>query len=494
MKRIILSSGAILLTGLLLVLALSGCTITVDWANQVVYAKLITEAGDAITEDAIVTLWEANVEGTDVADTATEAAYTGVKSETIDGRYNFTISEGGVYILQAEIEDSNLVFADVPVDITETSLFLGNLIGVEFAGLIGIVQDAKEEGGIADVEVTLETGEEAKTVQYTTTTDDDGEFSFNAVQPGIYTLNAELEGYAFITREVQVTKDTVDLGILVGFASEDPFTVSLIVTWGSEFADVDAVLTVPSDADLNLASHDSVANNYDPAATTAPTFSEPYAEPTATAGFYPDGGGSREIIFTRHKITANTLEDLLGAGAGTEPAISLDRDDTDGVGPETISIRTIPYPLTPGSYSGFTISTANAGAPPELLPSGDYEWVGVLEYYVHAYADNAQLADEGAPGGAEVVVYVIQGDSVKGRYILPDYTDIRTASILKINAFLRLPPGKSSGQEEDFFQIVPDIRVVGSDPEPASPLDYQDWAKGGVPTNPPALWLQGRPR
>jgi hypothetical protein len=77
-----------------------------------------------------------------------------------------------------------------------------------------------------------------------------------------------------------------------------------------------------------------------------------------------------------------------------------------------------------------------------------------MELYVDAYSPT-NLSTEGQSGGAKAEVYFVQGSSIKGRFVLPDYITIGTASVVRINMFLR-------NDDVSVFQFVPDLRIAAT--------------------------------
>lgn len=69
------------------------------------------------------------------------------------------------------------------------------------AKVSGEVKDAESEEGLANVEITVEeTGE-------TATTDDEGNFELENLEPGSYTIQVNSEGYEEHSETIEVTED-----------------------------------------------------------------------------------------------------------------------------------------------------------------------------------------------------------------------------------------------------------------------------------------------
>jgi len=135
-------------------------------------------------------------------------------------------------------------------------------------------------------------------------------------------------------------------------------------------------------------------------------------------------------------------------------AVTLDRDVTTGSGPETITIHNLPMPaLAPTINYTIVGSPTGNGLPTDA--AYNYAWVGVAEYYLHAYG-TPTLATEGVSGGAAAVVYVVQGSAIKGRFTVPDYMAIDIASVVRVNMFLRL----TATGDVPVYQFLPDIRIA----------------------------------
>ncbi|MFP4382801.1 MAG: carboxypeptidase-like regulatory domain-containing protein [Spirochaetia bacterium] len=313
--------------------------------------------------------------------------------------------------------------------------------------LIDAKVDPEDEDATAEIEGTALTltdseGTEAGTAE----TGEDGTFTFTGIDSGDYAINAVLDTYAFIEKEVTVKGEDVTGVNMLGFPAPDPETISIFVVWSDEYADIDAHITYPDDY-------------Y--GGSNPPELSDPYAEPPTNNGYtYPNSGDPdyrREVVYFVDTGSTSTFESLgWDAADGTGPVVELDRDDRDGSGPETITIGAIPvdyYPSNPALTT--TGDTSNM-----LTTDETYAWVGSMEYFLDSFsatggstADDSTLSTEGEAGDTEATVYVTQGSEVKGRYTIPDYTTINQAAVLRINMLV-------DDEETELFQIVPDLEIV----------------------------------
>ena len=371
----------------------------------------------------------------------------------------------------------------------------------------GYVIDAKEGTVLEAVDVTLHylSGAEPNEVpeaDFTGTTDSDGYYSFDDVVYGTYELKAAKTGFVFIDQIIEVSGVAQWLPNIPGFTYDpdtDATTVRLILMWNSTFADCDAHLTYPDSEKVKYP--DPEDPNSDPnywLEDFAPTFLTPYDMPDSASAVNA-GTGVVRVGFSPEDVPADKLRSNLGDyGRGhmdytdantpvtytdyedtTVTALCLDVDDTDGRGPETISIKAIPFDTT--AYGNSTIGGARTGLP-TLPDSGDvdnpnyYSWVGVMEYYIDAFTSatpppgetstsdpNATLSTVGeGSSSADAILYVMQGNSVLGCYTIPTYTSIKTASVVRINMFTKyIYDAPNEGYDPyETFQISPDIRVL----------------------------------
>lgn len=426
--------------------ALAGCdfdwTVTFSWTSNVPYALVKDEAGAPIV-GATVTLAGASTFSV-TTDSTGKASFTGFDGTDV-GDYTLSASAAGY------------TFYVTSVTVGETSIYLGTLIGyvpaVTTSTVTGTVTDARltTASGIAGVTVKLFAAG-ATTELATATTDTSGAFTFDEVDPGRYKLTAAKTGFAFIDRAFDLTQigATVDVGAVLGFTSSGS-EIAIIAVWGAAFSDVDSYLTFPSG--------DKWTTN--PSLTGLDPYSGADAVTGQTTGFFPgttafdplktptqnitDRG--RDTVYYGDKESAATYAWFYG-GTDTRPAVKLDRDDLDGSGPETVTIIAPPVYAAVGTTTLTTTGSATANG----LPTGTYAWLGVMEYYVDSYG-TPSLSTEGSSGGANVEVYVIQGSTVKGRFVVPDYIAIEKASVLRINFFL-------NSSDQPVYQFLPDVRIA----------------------------------
>jgi hypothetical protein len=364
------------------------------------------------------------------------------------------------------------------------------LAGCEWLGALlaamaapqGYVLNAKTGAGISDVSMTmtyLDTpaeGEEAPG-PFIAVSGTDGYYTFLDVAYGTYELTASKSGYVFVKQVVSVSGLAQYLPDMIGFEydeSTDALNISLILMWDADFNDVDAHLTYPN-------------GDPTPDDLVALPFTDVYDETIAldwnylgavTDGFFPEYSnglvdstqegdadyddyrveiyyGNPDSLYEVDLTPDDTTDDV------AVPAVSLDVDDTDGQGPETITIAGIPFEdwledssTQGGAYTGL----------PEVTGDSCYAWVGVMEYYINAYesgkADSAgdYLSQVDTGESADAVLYVMQGNTLMGIYTVPTYTNIETASVVKINMFWEYDAEADVWYE--FFQIAPDLRIL----------------------------------
>lgn len=462
-----------------LLLALTSCEEFWEALAEVLiepYVQIEDEAGEPL-------------EGVTVELINSALAVASSETSSATGYVGFGTIDEGTYTLKATKTD--YITYERSVGISSIAQFLGVIIMYEKGITVsGTVINAKidaddlsvgETNGIGGATVTLLEGD---TSAGTATSGSDGTFSFNAVEPGTYTVQAVLTDYAFIDEDIEVLDEDLDMGDLLGFSAPNATDISIIVTWSDDYDDVDAHLTYPD------------AYKPDGTPKSPPVLIDPYTVGvTGVAdGFEANTTTGREHILYENKTSVNTLGDIgwevdevsgITADDLLLKAVNLDVDDTDGSGPETVTIKVIPFDyITALNDMGLDAatdfyttlgSTLNA-LDPDMAAGGDdayFGWVGVMEFYVDGFnADNSDatvsdnLMTEGEAGGADVTVYITQGTEVKGRYIIPDYTTVKTAAVIRINMLLIMPEDDSQDYVDEYplelFQIVPDIRVFQS--------------------------------
>lgn len=314
------------------------------------------------------------------------------------------------------------------------ALFLG-LSGCRLiAATDGYVIDAKTGEGIAGATVIMDSLDSAD--KFETGTDADGYYLFDSYKQGRYELTASLTGKIFTKQVVEVTGIAQTLPNIGGFDTTNDLTI--VVFWDRGFADVDAYMTAPD-------------FNYGPAAVVSSDFYS--ATAGAGAGFFPATSGRKEVSYVTPDPSGGDITlDVDNQGRTTQQK----------GGPETITVAWIPFLAT---YTDSNVYTAIAGDPSKL-PAGDYNWVGVLEYYLDAFTSTNTSAT--GPGTAEAdamlasvggvtktanpVVYVFVNGAQAARYTLPQFTDIKTASVLRVNMFV-------DNTSAEWFQILPDTKA-----------------------------------
>jgi hypothetical protein len=308
----------------------------------------------------------------------------------------------------------------------------------------GYVIDAKTGLGIDAATVSLESIDTADSIE--ATTDALGHYVLGSDKRGRFELTASAAGKIFTKQVVEVTGMAQTLPNIGGFDSTQDLTI--VVFWDRGFADVDAYMTAP-DA------------NWGPTAVNSSDF---YSGTPTNAKFFPGTDGRRKVYYDNPELDDPAL-------GGTGPEITLDVDnqgqtDQQKGGPETMTVAWIPFVA---SYDVGNYYTALANDP-SRLPAGNYTWVGVLEYYLDAWGSTNTSADTYGPQEADAmlasvdgvtktanpVVYVFANAAQVARYTLPQFTDIKTASVLRVNMFVK------QGDTE-WFQILPDTRAYKDD-------------------------------
>lgn len=332
----------------------------------------------------------------------------------------------------------------------------------------GTVVDARSKAltGLDNAAVTMTLKSDMKTKTYTATSDSTGSFTISNVDAGEYTVSVSLNGWFFPPKDVYVGGMAQDLGKFLGIAMDSntklaPSALSFILVWNDIYKDVDAHLTfLKGDGAGYPASPDPGVMN---------TFTKPNEDYSAVgSGFGPDSSGNREEIWWFNLNSINTVREVMNDNPAypDDPAVTLDRDDTDGSGPEVITVRTIPYwPSDPYSTQIEPDGGDNGNFLPKTDPDGNnvyYAWVGVMEYYIDGYDKAGAEAIRPSTGslisstdgsGADAVVYVVKGDELIGKFIVPDFANIRTSDMVRINLFV-------TNTEYSYFQVTPNIQAI----------------------------------
>jgi 5-hydroxyisourate hydrolase-like protein (transthyretin family) len=205
----------------------------------------------------------------------------------------------------------------------------------EGAGTVtGTIVDAQTGDPLEGVQVVATSGDHlgSTDAEYSAWTGDDGQFSLSNVPAGAYTLVFTLAGY--IDSEAIATivaGGAVDVaGGLVKESEAGEEVIAMVLTWGTE-------TTRPKDLDLHLSG--------------------------------PDGAGARFHVYYQ------------SMSAGEQ--VSLDLDDTEWGGPETITIR--------------------------RASGGDFV-AGEYHVWVHNYSSTPEF------GGSAALVTITAGDQQVGQY------------------------------------------------------------------------------
>lgn len=309
-----------------------------------------------------------------------------------------------------------------------------------------------------------------------------GEFDWyseeKTVPMGEYRLTVEVDGYISIPKTVQVNAVYPNFGeipVLPYNADTDSGNVSFVLMWSDSFADVDGHLTYPDS--LNAGTDPTTYSPYDNNGDTTTGF-YPTTQSTAAEGstdyarnriFWGDATSASGDSYSGGITYATTYDfDYNLDGTNDTWSVSLDVDDRDGAGPETITVRNIPGLNSDWTYAGWVQDYAG-DADPDFsgVASEGYDYVGVMEYYVRAYnyatgdvaadIEDSYLSEVSDGQSADAVLYVFLGDQIMGAYTIPTYTQIKNASVVRINTFL-VDTGLSYYIPE--YIIYPDIRVA----------------------------------
>ena len=337
----------------------------------------------------------------------------------------------------------------------------------------GKVVDAYTTDGVgsADLTLTYISGapeDEAPTAPFTGTTADNGTYTISSGVPyGKYNLKAEKDDWVFIDDTVEISEGSASLPTIIGVEYEDDFTVSIIAMWDDSFDNVEAHITYPggfdgdgTDDDWN-GKADAMDSPYDNSASISGD-----ADSGIGLGFFAsesDADSRAHLAAEASRLTSlATVGDIEGStvdNAGKR-AVEIPWTDKDGGGPETVAIRTVPVDW----FSNLGSTAANYNITPDsnnLLPGGTstYAWVGVMQYYVHGKSgDLMQEGKSAADGGADATIYVVQGNSVLGKYRLPEFTTIDAASVVRINLLAEYD--SSENLFFSFMQLVPNLQIL----------------------------------
>lgn len=297
----------------------------------------------------------------------------------------------------------------------------------------GYVIDAKTGDPISGATVTLTPLDAGKTASFTAVTSTNGYYSFLNVEYGKFELTASHTTHNVFTKQVVEVSGLAQYLPNIGGFTAVASDLSVIVFWDRDFNDVDAYMTYPTAEE---------AWDY------------------GTYGFYQPLSGTRSPM--------GPFADVISDSDG--PVLQKDVDNYGAPskplgGPETFTVSWVTFDNAAYTGPDYT-ATANDAS---KLPAGDYDYQGALVYYLEAYNATNKATDTAfgaaqaaamlvsAPGAtllpANPVVYVFYGSDQLARYTLPGYTDIKKASLLRINTFLN-----SAGAL--YFQIIPEIKLA----------------------------------
>jgi len=343
----------------------------------------------------------------------------------------------------------------------------------------GYVYSSETGEPISDVTVELKTL--TGTVLQSATTNTNGYYSFSDVDYGKFELTATDDdtSYVYVKQIVEVSGISQTLPNIAGIPIDldgdgkgvgsdlETGILTIVVFWDRYFQDVDAHLTFPN-TDVGSAEFAST-DFYNPIT---------YSEDLRMNGFFP----AETIVHTNRTIVhqdPNHNADVYPAGlAKTTTSLADLWLEVDNVGhssqaaggPETFTIFYPPSGVDT-SYVGTWAYTSSGSGDPSGLEAGDYECIGVMEYYLDAWTDEepatvlgvtsptdtAMLSSTTNIDVASPIVYVFDGTNQIARYTLPQYTDIERAAIFRINMFLH------SNNTDIYYQILPDTRVLSDD-------------------------------
>jgi len=312
-----------------------------------------------------------------------------------------------------------------------------------------------------------------------------------SVPYGEYLLTASdpNSGYIFIKQKVNINSAYPEFTIVGLEADPGSDNISLVLMWNDSFADVDGHLTIPASdqGGSYLANFPASFDPYSASGVTVPNGFAP--ETSATSSYYAnDYAGDRVRIHHAYVYSTNSASTYDSYSNDTVASFDthfakLDLDDRDGAGPETITIS--------GNWFSFfdeTTAAVNTTAIDNYLPgfnhTTDYQWEGVLEYYVYAFAsdpdgataETSYLSQADSGQSADAVLYVFQGDAMLGAYTVPTFTDLKAASLLRINCFWEWNADDSNWYP--FFYIVPDIKLSVYDIYPTTDNTFGSGFRG----------------
>jgi hypothetical protein len=175
--------------------------------------------------------------------------------------------------------------------------------------------------------------------------------------------------------------------------------------WNEEYEDVDLHMSYPTVATNNFSG-----------------FTTPYSDspsPATDGGTPAEGSGAqtnRNVLFWSDKYSsgaATTYDYAYSGSTNNTYRANLDVDDRDGRGPETMTMRALPFDTSSTPYSGNYLGGDDTGLPLLTAPA-DYTWHGAAEIYAHGYsagtgvtsATISSAADDATGTNSDVVLYV----------------------------------------------------------------------------------------
>ncbi|MFP4484217.1 MAG: carboxypeptidase-like regulatory domain-containing protein [Spirochaetaceae bacterium] len=426
----------------------------------------------------------------------------------------------------------------IAVLLIATALLLGGcgLVGglnIQFFDIDGNIVDSRSEDleGVEDVTVTLTAQQsddsDETDDEFEVTTDSLGNFSVAGIPSGTYFLTATKDGWFIPSQTVSIGQSSEGINDIPAFQlrAEDLYGISFILMWNDQVDDVDIHLTFPTTWN----------------AIGQPTeFDTPYDSYQATTGrsqvFY------RNLTFNDDQVDKDGFDPIDTDYPSDDPdedpyyedndlfprgLAYMDRDDRDGLGPETATLVEVTYDYPygegealeiPGDYSMEASEKSNgiATAFSDLLPSDtstiDFGWIGTAEVYIDTYDDPNSSADDdnnlssGATDSAEAIVYVVQtlpaedlseeevsrinddpksvtseeeaAEKLQARYLgayrIPEATTIKSARIIRVNMLESYDDSKPEGEQFGlWYQLVPNIQVIPEGPN-VTPDNYDE--------------------
>lgn len=320
-----------------------------------------------------------------------------------------------------------IVKAIVPLLFTILILFaFSSCTLTVYFGLSGQVLDVKDSSGsgISGVELTLK--DSTGSIVAITTSGPDGSFQFQEVETGQYTIEGEGSEYAVLNQDIDIINSGLQSVRVYAFAPGSGYSVTLITVWNDAVNNINANITYP-DADKVLSGGDP------------PCFYLGYRAGSAAGdGFEPTiGAVGRKTINETNNVSTITHDDVYSSG-NTLPLVELDTSASSGLGPETITIRGIPFQFdTSLAYYQENTNGYEVGLPGY---STTIAWLGVMKYYLTTPVSTEYLATADG-SGADARVYIVEnsaagGTSILGIFDLPENIQLDSAAVIEINMFL----------------------------------------------------------